>query len=138
MPAEEDFLTNVEAAFLAIFTANDVLKDYHWQAYDSDEQIVLPRGVLVVSARRDPDETPYYRIEVAIRLEGRPKHQDLSPVRNELVDVFEQLTTDQLSTASEGTVAFIGKGINVVEDSPIREGLRTRTLNFVIYGVATS
>lgn len=138
MPAQEDFLTNVETALLAVFNGDQILKDYNWKRYDSDEQIALPRGVLAVNSRRDPEETPYHRIEVRIRLEGRPNHQELSPVKNELVEVFEKMTPFDLSEFSEGTVTFIGKAEQVVEDSSVREGLRIRTLSFVIYGVPMS
>ncbi len=135
MADEEDFLTNVETAFLNLFNADPILKDYNWQHYASDEKIVLPRGVLNVTSRRDPDETPYHRIEVNIRLEGRPLHQELSPVKNELVELFDNTSEFDLSQASEGTVWFIGKATNVAEDGPVKDGLRTRTFGFVIYGV---
>ena len=130
-----DFLTNVESAFLSVFAANPILGKYNWQRWDSDEQLELPRGVLGLRARRDPEETPYHRIEVSVRLEGRSKRQKLSVVMREMVDLLQNMGDGDLSSASNNKVTFIGKAVNVSEDRPIAQGLRTWTVNFVIYAV---
>jgi hypothetical protein len=130
-----DFLTNVETAFLTLLAANPLLAEYNWQRGTSDKQVELPRGVLGLRSQRDPDESPYYRIDVLIKLEGRPKKQEMAAIRNELVELLETTEPSDLSDASKGTVAFIGRAIRVVEENPIVEGLRTRTLGFMIYAV---
>jgi hypothetical protein len=135
MPIQEDFLTNVETAFLSLFTANDLLREYNWQRWDSDAEAKLPRGLMGLKARRDPEDTPYHRIEVEIRLEGRPTRQKLSVVVNELKDVLEATSETALSAASGDTVQFMGRAISVSQDRPIVGGLRTWTFGFVIYAL---
>lgn len=133
--ADYDFLTNVETAFLKIFAANAVLDAYNWQRWDSDVELKLPRGVLGLRARIDPEETPYRRVEVAIRLEGRPKRHKLSVVMHEMWSVLQSTNASDLSDASDGTVKFIGDGVAVSEDRPIASGLRTWTIGFSIYAL---
>jgi hypothetical protein len=130
-----DFLTNVETAFLTVFAANPLLVQYNWQRWDSDDQLEVPRGVIGLRSRRDPEETPYHRIDVSVRLEGRPKRQKLSVVMNELVKLLTNLSQDDLGTASGNKVVFLGKAIAVGQDRPITSGLRTWTLEFSVYAV---
>jgi hypothetical protein len=130
-----DFLTNVESTLLTTLTANALLNEYNWQRWDSDEQVQLPRGVLGLRARRDPEESPYHRIDVIIKFEGRPKKQKLSTVMNELLSVLKNTSPNDLTLNSNNTVTFIGKAINIAEDRPIVTGLRTWTLGFVIYAL---
>jgi hypothetical protein len=131
-----DFLTNVETAFLTIFEADPLLSQYNWQRWDSDQQIQIPRGVLGLRSRRDPDETPYQRIEVNLRFEGRPKREPLGTVMAALVNLLEHIDPIDLTNASGNTVTFIGKAINVEHDRPIVQGLRYWTHTFVVYAVA--
>lgn len=132
---EVDFLTNVESAFLKLFTNNPLLNEYSWARWDSDEEMKLPAATLGLRARRDPDETPYHRVDVSLRLEGRPKKQKLSTVMNEIITVLKTTQPQQLSELSDGMVSFIGKAITVGEDRPIRSGLRSWTLDFAIYAL---
>ncbi len=132
---QEDFLTNVETAFLFVLTSNTLLAQYNWQKWDDDSEAELPRGKIGLSARREPDDTPYHRIEVVIQFEGRPKRQKLSVVVNELKDVFETINTTALDAASGNTVKFMGHAITVAENRPITGGLRVWTFGFVIYAV---
>lgn len=132
---ELDFLTNVESSFLNVFMADPMLKQYNWKRWDSDEEKELPRAALGLRSRRDPDETPYHRIEVTLKIEGRPKRLKLSAVMNEVIKVLSTTNELDLGAASGGTVAFIGKADLVTQDRPITEGLRTWTLGFVIYAV---
>jgi hypothetical protein len=130
-----DFLTNVETAFLSLFTAHPILGGYNWQQWDSDVQVELPRGVLGLRSRVNPDETPYRRIDVSVRFEGRPKKPKLGYVMAALTELLEQTNDSDLSAASGNTVVFIGKAINIEQDRPITSGLRTWTQTFTIYAV---
>jgi len=130
-----DFLTNVESSFLELFMQDEMLKEYNWQRWDSDVQLELPRGLIGLKSRRDPEESPYHRIEVSVRFEGRPKKQKLSVVMNELVELLKNTDDEDLTNASHGSVTFIGRAIQVQEERPIMSGLRTWTLTFVIYAV---
>jgi len=130
-----DFLTNVETAFLKTFTANSILNAYNWQRWDSDEIVELPRAVLGLRAMRDPDDTPYHKLYVVIRLEGRPKQHKLTVIVNELKDVLETTTETDLYTASGNTVNFIGRALSIGEDRQIAEGLRVWLFSFVIYAL---
>lgn len=130
-----DFLTSVENAFLNIFNANAILSGYHWQPWDSDAQLELPRGVLGLRARRDPEETPYHRIDVTLRLEGRPQKQELSTVMNEVMTVLKTTSPEELTQASNNLAQFIGRANVAIEDRPIQSGLRTWQLQFVVYAV---
>jgi len=130
-----DFLTNVETAFLKVFTADSVLKEYNWERWDSDQTVELPRATLGLSARRDPEDTPYHRIEAVIRFEGRPKKQKMTAIVNQLKDVLETINTADLDTASGNTVQFMGHAITVNENRSIVEGLRVWMFAFVIYGL---
>jgi hypothetical protein len=132
---QDDFLTNVETAFLSLFQGSDILKSYNWQRWDDDVEPGLPRGMMTLAAARDPEETPYHRIQVIIRFEGRPKRQKLSVVVNELKDLLEAATTTDLDTKSGNTVKFIGKAVSVVQSRDVREGLRVWQFGFVIYAV---
>jgi hypothetical protein len=132
---QEDFLTNIETALLAIISNNDLLREYNWQRWDSDVEAKLPRGMMTLAAVRDPEETPYHKVQVLVRFEGRPTKQKLSVVVNELKDVLEATTEAALDAASGDTVKFIGKAVSVSQSRDIRDGLRVWTFGFIIYAL---
>jgi hypothetical protein len=134
MPAT-DFLTNVETAFLSVFAANDILKMYNWQRWDSDVEVKLPRGHIGLSARTDPEESAYQRVQVTLTFEGRPKKHKFSVVVNELKSLFQLLETSDLDAATGDTVKFLGKADVVTEDRRVVSGLRTWVYTFAIYAV---
>ena len=134
MPAA-DFLTNVETAFLSVFAANDILKFYNWQRWDSDKQLKLPRGSIELSTRTDPEEGPYQRVQITLTFEGRPKKHRFSVIVNEIKSLFQTLNTTDLDTASGNTVQFMGKADSVAEDRRIAGGLRTWVFAFVMYAL---
>ena len=135
MATATDFLTNVETAFLKIVAANTILKAYNWQRWDSDNPVRLPRGVIELSARQDPDESPIHRVQFDITFEGKPKRQKLSVVMHELKALLETTTTTDLKTASGSTVHFYNKAESVSMDTPIRDELRNWTLSFALYAL---
>lgn len=132
---QEDFLTNVETAFLKLFAANAILGAYNWARWDDDTEAELPRGIMNLSAVRDPEDTPYHKIQVSMRFEGRPKKQKLSVVVNELKDLLETANTTDLDTASGNTVKFMGRALSVAQTRIVEGGLRHWTFTFVIYGL---
>jgi hypothetical protein len=132
--AQVDFLTNVETAFLSLFAADEVLKLYNWERWDSDKELRLPRGYLQLSAQPD-DETAYYRVTVTVTFEGKPKKSKLSVVMGSLKSLLESKNNTDLDTASGDKVKFIGKGITVREDRRVAGGLRTWMFTFAIYAV---
>jgi len=132
--AQVDFLTNVETAFIALFAAENVLKDYNWERWDSDKELRLPRGYIQLSAQPD-DETAYYKVTIIVTFEGRPKKAKLSVVMGALKSLLETKSASDLSTASGDTVKFIGAAIGVKEDRRVAGGLRTWIFSFSIYAV---
>lgn len=132
--AQVDFLTNVETAFISLFAADDVLKLYNWERWDSDKELRMPRGYIQLSAQPD-DETAYYRVTVTVTFEGRPKKSKLSVVMGALRSLLETKNNNDLNAASGDTVKFIGKGISVKEDRRVAGGLRTWIFTFAIYVV---
>jgi hypothetical protein len=135
MAAKLDFISNVETAFLSLFAADDILSGYNWEKWDSDKELKLPRGYLGLRARRDPEETPYHRIDVTVTFEGRPKKTKLSVVMAALKSLLETKSPSDLTTASGNTVKFIGQAVSVNEDRRIAGGLRTWVFTFALYAV---
>jgi hypothetical protein len=133
--AAEDFLTNVESAFLALFADNNILKQYNWQRWDDDKEADLPRGAMALAAVREPEDTPYHKVQVVIQFEGRPKKQRSSVVVNELKDLLETKNTTDLDAASGNTVTFMGHALAVSERRDVKDGLRVWTFGFVIYAL---
>jgi hypothetical protein len=129
-----DFLTNVETAFISLFAADDVLKYYNWERWDSDKELRIPRGYIQLSAQPD-DETAYYKVTVTVTFEGRPKKSKLSVVMGALKSLLESKSNTDLNTASSDTVKFLGKGITIKEDRRVAGGLRTWMFSFSIYAV---
>jgi hypothetical protein len=131
----EDFLTNIETAFLSVFTQNAILKEYNWQRWDDDVEAELPRGMMMLSAIRDPEDTPYHKVHVQMQFEGRPKKQKLSVVVNELKNVLIATTQLALGAACNNTVQFMGRALSVQENRAVKDGLRVWSFGFVIYAL---
>ncbi len=134
MPAD-DFLTNVETAWLTIVRNSDILALYNWERWDSDTELKLPRGRVNVRGRIDPEETPYWRVETEFAFEGRPKKQQFSVIMNELKTILEQTETSDLEVASNNTVKFFGRGEGVTQDRQVMGGLRVWKLSFALYAM---
>jgi hypothetical protein len=78
------FLNNVETDLLKLIGANDILKQYHWETWDSDKKVTLPRGYIELGWRVSVELSPLRQVDIEITLEGRPKKQKLSAVSYEL------------------------------------------------------
>lgn len=135
MPAADDFLTNVETAWLTVIQNSAVLAAYNWERWDCDTEAKLPRGRLNLSARTSPDETPYQRVHTEFVLEGRPKRHKFSVVMNELKTLLEELNNIDLMGACNNTVKFFGRAENVSEDRKVNGGLRVWTLTFDLFAM---
>ena len=132
MPAD-DFLTNVEEAWLVAVSASTILAAYNWERWDSDRQLKQPRARLALSSRTDPEEGPYQRVSHVFTFEGRPKRHKLSVVVNEFKTLLETVNLIDLQGASNNTVQFFGKGENIMEDRRVEGGLRVWTYGFTLY-----
>jgi hypothetical protein len=129
----EDFLTNVESVFLALFETDSLLALYNWQKWDSDSQVELPRGVITIDGRHDPEGSAIFRLQFEIRFEGRPKKARMSVVMNQLKTL---LTNTAMSSLNNAKVNFFG---SFAEDVAIRRtnigGLRGWHISFTIFAV---
>lgn len=136
MPAADDFLTNVETAWLTVIQASTILAQYNWERWDSDKKLKIPRGWISLSARTNPEEGPYQAVTTTFTFEGRPKRHKLSIVVNEFKTLLEELNLIDLQGASNNTVQFFGKAENVNEERKVEGGLRIWTYSFVIYAMS--
>lgn len=134
MPAE-DFLTNVETAWLSVVQTSAILAAYNWERWDCDKQLKIPRGRVAVSTRTSPEEGPYQRVAYEFTFEGRPKRHKLSVVMNEFKALLETVNLIDLQGASNNTVKFFGRAEDVSEDRRVDGGLRVWTYKFVLYAM---
>ena len=132
-----DFLTNVETAFLKLFQLDPNLKALNWQAWDSNADVVLPRATLTLSAKQTFPSARLYEINVEVNLDSAPLDQRLNQAFFALQRLLEYVDLpSQLNLYAPGTVNFNAPIENVELKQTIEGDVRRRSVSFTIFAAS--
>jgi len=132
-----DFLSNVESAFLKLFQINPALSALNWQTWDSDADVTLPRATISLSAKQAFPQARLYEIQVEINLDAAPKDQKLSQGFFALQRLVEYIDLpSQLNSYSTGLVNFNAPIENAEIRQTIEGDIRRRSISFSIFAAS--
>jgi hypothetical protein len=133
-----DPIITVANAVVALMASDSALSGYNWQGWESDADVVLPRGYVNVEASTPlVDETAPMQFEIEIVFEGKPKK--LSP-SVAIAEALGQVNRVDLATALESkmvdtSVTFMNRQAESVRvRQQVIGDLRRRTISFTLFG----
>jgi hypothetical protein len=131
-----DFLTNVETAFLKLFQLDPALKALNWQSWDNNADVTLPRGTIAINAKQTFPQARLYEINVEVNLDAAPLDQKLSQAFFALQRLIEYIDlSSQLNTYT--TLVNFNTPVENVELRQTIEGdMRRRSVTFSIFAAS--
>lgn len=137
-PTVLDPATMLGQAIAQLFAADPIISGYNWQTWDSDADVVQPRGYVLVSfLSATEDNKSAERFDVQVVLEGKPKTGSAATIaaevlgqiqRNDFATALQALITDASLTFNRATAE------NIKLAQSIQGDIRKRIFSFSLFG----
>lgn len=135
MPDVLDPLTRATDLLIEYLKSEPLLAAFNWQPWDSDEEVVQPRGYVNAASEAallygsGPE-----MLHMEIVLEGKPKRDNLAPVMGAVLAMVndEGLHNSLNALVADQSMVFYQRAEQVQARQAISGDLRVRTVGFLI------
>ena len=133
-----DPATVVGNAMVALLNSDQVTSFYNWQSWESDADVVLPRGhVNVICSTPLVDAGAPMQFEIEVVFEGKPKRGSAAVVVAEALGQIQRPTLATVLEAliTDGSVTFQERAAeNIKLIQQIQGDVRRRSISFTLFG----